>query len=94
MFFVVGKNAKQLSVNEWNICLKNTKNIDRENTKKCFLNEMMKIKNVKTYFALELSFMGLKELERHLNRFLIDIIMSEWSRNLNYKITWIVSGVL
>ncbi len=29
-----------------NICLKNTKNID-ELTKKCFLNEMMKIKNVK-----------------------------------------------
>nr|WP_307916702.1 hypothetical protein [Mycoplasmopsis bovis] len=38
--------AKQLSVNEWKYLLKNTKNID-ELTKKCFLNEMMKIKNVK-----------------------------------------------
>nr|WP_307938527.1 hypothetical protein [Mycoplasmopsis bovis] len=27
--------------------MKNTKNIDLELTKKCFLNEMMKIKNVK-----------------------------------------------
>ncbi len=44
--------AKQLSVNVMEIfVLKNTKNIrSGELTKKCFLNEMMKIKNVRTHF--------------------------------------------
>nr|WP_318030458.1 hypothetical protein [Mycoplasmopsis bovis] len=43
--------AKQLSVNEWKYLFeKYEKYRSGELTKKCFLNEMMKIKNVRTHF--------------------------------------------
>ncbi|MGG5224825.1 hypothetical protein [Mycoplasmopsis bovis] len=64
--------AKQLSVNEWKYLFeKYEKHRSGELTKKCFLNEMMKIKNVKHIFCTWTFIYGaLKELERHLNRFI------------------------
>nr|WP_307916942.1 hypothetical protein [Mycoplasmopsis bovis] len=66
--------AKQLSVNVMEIfVLKNTKNIrSGELTKKCFLNEMMKIKNVRTHFWRSMK-------EYSVNKYWKDINLGIWT---------------
>ncbi len=59
--------AKQLSVNEWKYLFeKYEKWLDLGNSlKKCFLNEMMKIKNVRTHFwrsMKEIQWISIKDI--------------------------------
>ncbi len=66
--------AKQLSVNEWKYLFeKYEKYRSGELTKKCFLNEMMKIKNVE-HISDDYSLTKQKAPQVNLRRFLLPFV--------------------